>query len=83
MAKDHVIVVDAQASFSLGGTAVGCVFVAGAVAGFVAGYQVAEKIYATEKEIEAQWRRTKFVAIGTAGTLAAVGITRALARARE
>ena len=37
--------------------------------GFVAGYQTAEKTYATEKQIEEQWRKTKIMS-GTAAVVA-------------
>ena len=47
----------------------GVLLVTGATAGFVAGFQVAEKLYATEAEIARMWRRTKIISGTTAAAV--------------
>ena len=65
--KEHIdVIVEAPKS---SGSFLLPVFATGIVLGFVAGYQTAEKTYATEKQIEEQWRKTKIMS-GTAAVVA-------------
>ncbi|KAL1518488.1 hypothetical protein AB1Y20_002779 [Prymnesium parvum] len=65
----EIIVLDHQSGVAIRGFS-GAFVLTSAVCGFIAGYQVAEKTYATAEQIDAQWHRTKLFG-GTAAVVLA------------